>query len=450
MYFASNINKDYLLFIGIYTFLQVWSKKNTVIIEILPILFIYLTANIKSSKMKQFFYRFAMLLIILAVFQSCNKPEMEGPSGDDLMLKSADGKISYIVVLKDAELNNELASLKGYEKEQATVKKATEKILSRAGISDGEVSYVYGTAITGFSVMIPPGQLKKLELDPSVEYIKEDQVVSLIQPDTRILKRPSSPPPPSGETIPWGIQRVNGPGNGAGKTAWIIDTGIDLDHPDLNVDVENSANFVPRETSPEDMNGHGTHVAGIIAAINNEMGVIGVAAGAKVVAVRVLNRQGSGAYSTIMAGVDYAAANASPGDVANMSLGGGYYEPMNAAVEKAAATGLKFAIAAGNEGVEASKKSPASATGLNIYTISAMDKNDVFASWSNYGNPPVDYCEPGVSIYSCYKNGGYATLNNTSIAAPHAAGILLLGNIRTVSTVKNDKDNNADKIGVIN
>jgi len=386
------------------------------------------------------------LVLSLAIFHSCNEPLVDESVNDEISLKSADGKKSYIVVLNDAELNAELANQKGYDAKQEKAKSAAEKIMKRAGITDGELGFVYGTAIKGFSVKIAPGQLKKLQEDPSVDYIEENQVVTLDLPDVIIAGKPV-PPTPVGQAIPWGITRVNGGGSGVGKIAWIIDTGIDLDHPDLTVSTSLGISFVVGITSPDDDNGHGSHCAGIVAAKNNTIGVIGVAAGATVVPVKVLNKRGSGTYDAIIAGVNYVAATGNPGDVANMSLGGGVSTALNSAVINAAATGIKFALAAGNESVSALTKSPASAEGANIYTISAMATGDVWASYSNFGNPPVDFCEPGSSIYSTYRGGGYATLSGTSMAAPHAAGILLLGNIRTDSNVKSDPDGNADPIG---
>lgn len=391
---------------------------------------------------------FAAVLLSAVFIQSCNEPLVNEPTSDELSLKSANGRKSYIVVLKDAELETELAALTGYEAKQGKAKSAAEKIMKRAGITDGELDYVYGSAIKGFSVKIAPGQLIKLQDDPSVSYVEENQVVTLVQPDVKITGKPA-PPTPVGQTIPWGITRVNGGVSGVGKTAWIIDTGIDLDHPDLNVNTALGKSFVVGITSPDDDNGHGSHCAGIVGAKNNTVGVIGVAAGATLVPIKVLNKRGSGTYDAIIAGVDYVAANGKVGDVANMSLGGGFSQILNDAVIAAAATGVKFALAAGNESVSATTKSPASANGANIYTISAMASGDLWASYSNYGNPPVDFCEPGSSIYSTYKSGGYATLSGTSMAAPHAAGILLLGNIRTDSSVKNDPDGNADAIGEI-
>jgi subtilisin family serine protease len=218
-----------------------------------------------------------------------------------------------------------------------------------------------------------------------------------------------------------------------------------MDHPDLNVDTQRAATFLGSNTTPDDQNGHGTHVAGTIAALDNSVGVIGVAPGAKVVPVRVLDRRGSGAISGVIAGVDYVAANAAAGDAANMSLGGGISTALDQAVLNAAAKGIKFALAAGNESKNADTSSPGRVNGTNIYTISAMDINNVWASFSNYG-AAVDYCAPGVSIYSTYKDGGYATLSGTSMATPHVAGILLLTTIKTDGYVINDPDGNPDPI----
>jgi subtilisin family serine protease len=251
------------------------------------------------------------------------------------------------------------------------------------------------------------------------------------------------------------VTRVHGgAGTGSGSgTAWVIDTGIDFDHPDLNVDATRSRNF-SSGTSFDDGNGHGSHVSGIIGAKDNSIGVVGVSPGATLVAVRVLNNAGSGTNSDVIAGVDYVAGAGSPGDVANMSLGGGPSTALDNAVIAAAATGVKFTLAAGNESDNANNHSPARANGPNVYTVSsfakgtsATDTDDPWSSFSNFGNPPVDYAEPGSSIPSTYKNGGYATLSGTSMAAPHLAGILLAGAVRSGGTVDNDPDGNPDTIG---
>src|SRR5690606_33275660 len=149
----------------------------------------------------------------------------------------------------------------------------------------------------------------------------------------------------------------------------------DLDHPDLNVNTSRGFNaFTSGKDgkSLDDGNGHGSHVAGTIAAINNDVGVIGVAPGATVIPVKVLDSRGSGSYSGIIAGVDHVAANGSNGDVANLSLGGPASAALDNAVKAAAQTGVKFALAAGNESQNANNVSPARVNGANIYTISAV------------------------------------------------------------------------------
>ena len=161
---------------------------------------------------------------------------------------------------------------------------------------------------------------------------------------------------------------------------------------------------------------------------------------------RVLDRRGSGSYSGVIAGIDYVGANCGDSDVANMSLGGSFSQAINDAV-KAASASCPFVLAAGNEGRDASGSSPASTEGENIYTVSAFSNGDNWAYFSNYGND-VDYAGPGVSILSTWKNGGYNSISGTSMAAPHIAGVRLVGNISTDGTVIGDPDGNADPIGV--
>ncbi|MEH6625029.1 MAG: S8 family serine peptidase [Motiliproteus sp.] len=249
-----------------------------------------------------------------------------------------------------------------------------------------------------------------------------------------------------GQTVPYGITRVGGTQNGSGLHAWVIDTGIDLDHADLNVG--NGKNFVLRgKNSADDGDGHGTHVAGIIGALDNDLDVVGVAAGAILHPVRVLDNSGSGTIDGVVAGVDWVAANASSGDCANMSLGArGSFASLEDAVANAANTGIRFALAAGNSSDDANNFSPAKVNGTNIYTVSAIDDNDDFASFSNYGNPPVDFAAPGVSVLSTKKGGGTTTKSGTSMAAPHVCGLLLFGAPNSDGTANYDPDGDPDPI----
>ncbi len=311
----------------------------------------------------------------------------------------------------------------------------------------GEVRHSYSHIIRGFSARMSAEDAQRMfEDNPDIKYYEPNGVCYAI----------GKPPwagggddeePPSGQEIPWGISRVGGGVAGNFCTAWIIDSGVDYDHPDLNVDTTRSIAFVRSKNGGDDDNGHGTHVAGTIAAIDNNIDVIGVAPGATVVAVKVLDRRGSGTWDAVLAGIDYVAQHAASCDVANMSLGGGYSQALNDAVENAART-CAFTLAAGNESMDANLTSPASASGPNIYTISAIGTSDVLASFSNYGVPPVDFAEPGVNILSTKKGGGTTTMSGTSMAAPHAAGLLLLGNIRTDGYTNTDPVGDSHPIGV--
>jgi subtilisin family serine protease len=317
------------------------------------------------------------------------------------------------------------------------------------------LGHVYQNSIRGFSASANSAAQLQTR-NPKIAYCEQDQEMAVIQGgpfDFRELGKPAPSQPQ--QSVPWGVTRVKG-GTGTGSgggTAWVIDTGIDLDHPDLNVDAGRSRSFT-RESNADDGHGHGSHVAGTIGAKDNSIGVIGVSPGALLVAVKVLTRNGSGSNSGVIAGVDYVAGAGSDGDVANMSLGGGVSQALDDAVVAAAATGIKFTLAAGNESEHANNHSPARAEGPNVYTVSsfakgtsATDTDDPWSSFSNFGNPPVDYAEPGSSIPSTYKGGGYATMSGTSMAAPHLAGILLTTTPKSGGTVDGDPDGNPDTIG---
>lgn len=335
----------------------------------------------------------------------------------------------YIVVYKDDALaESNLVNL-SYPDRQQVMKEKSSSTVRESKIPIEKIKFVYGTALKGFSLInTTETEIEQLIKDPQIAYIEQDQTISVSMGGP-----PGGGGGGGGQQTPWGITRVNGGVSGAGLKAWIIDSGIDLDHPDLNVDVANSANFA-RGNSANDGNGHGTHVAGTVAALDNTEGVIGVAAGASVVAVRVLNNNGSGSTSGVIAGVNYVGASAGSNDVANMSLGGGVSTALDNAVIAASGT-CPFALAAGNESNHASNHSPARANGPNIYTVASMTSSNSWSSFSNYGQPPVDYIAPGSSVYSTYKGGGYATLSGTSMASPHVCGILLLGNISNGGTV---------------
>lgn len=352
----------------------------------------------------------------------------------------------YIVTLKSTGLNARKDM--SYDAVQASMRKSGSNLLAKYRIADAAIEHVYGSTIEGFSVSLSEEQAQLLAKDPAVSYIEPDRYISIAQRG----KPKGGDGGSTGQSIPWGIDRVGGgqtyTGNGI---AFIIDSGIEASHPDLNVDVSKGFNAFTSGRDSDlsaDGNGHGTHVAGTVAAINNSIGVVGVAAGATVVPVKVLDSRGSGAYSGVIAGVNHVAATGKSGDVANMSLGGPVSQALDDAVLAAAVKGVKFVIAAGNSGANAANYSPARVNGNNIYTISAMDSGGRLASFSNFGDPPVDFAAPGVAVNSTYKGGGYASISGTSMASPHVAGILLWGDVRADGTITGDKDSTPDPIAV--
>ncbi|BBN82474.1 hypothetical protein PA25_24590 [Pseudoalteromonas sp. A25] len=314
--------------------------------------------------------------------------------------------------------------------------------------ANAQAKHIYKNSIKGMAV--------NMSCDKAKVAFSGNADVMRFTPDGIVHASPAAKGKPGGggnqaQQTPWSVTRVGGPVDGSQYTAWVLDTGIDLDHADLNVDTSKgfSAFNKGRDAGMDDGNGHGTHVAGTIAAIDNNIDVVGVAAGAAVVPVKVLDSRGSGSWSGVLAGIDHVAANASAGDCANMSLGGGFNQELNDAVENAAQqSGAFFVVAAGNESQHAGNVSPASASHNRVYTISATDSNDNFASFSNYGNPPVDYAAPGVGILSTRSGGGTTTMSGTSMASPAACAVIMMsnGNPSTDGRAIGDPDGNADSI----
>jgi len=339
----------------------------------------------------------------------------------------------YIVVLKDSVSNS-----KAVASEHAKSHRA-------------EVGFVYSHALKGYSAVIPDSRLSAIRSDSRVAYVEPDGIVSIVHHDCGHTGGPpgSSPLPDcpeptpdpepdpdpeptdctsSSQTLPWGINRIDADlsstfaGNCSGAVnnvnVYIIDTGADAAHPDLNV--VNHVNFAGGPN--KDCHGHGTHVAGTIAAKDNTSDVVGVAPGAPITGVKVLSCSGSGSYSGVIAGVDWVTANARKPAIANMSLGGGKSDSVDAAVTKSADFGVFYSIAAGNSGANACDYSPARA-GLHngVMTVGATESNDNDPSWSNYG-ACVDIWAPGASILSTKSGGGTTTMSGTSMAAPHAGG----------------------------
>jgi len=299
----------------------------------------------------------------------------------------------------------------------------------------GRAPYVYQRALPGFSFEGSANGAARLARDPKVRTVVPDRLVRA-----------------TAQTVPTGISRIDGPlsgtvsGDGGGQVdadIAVIDTGIDSHHPDLNVvgGVNCSTG-----TGYEDGNGHGTHVAGTAAAKDDGVGVVGVAPGARLWSVRVLDDTGSGSWSSVICGVDWVTAHASTIEVANLSLGGPG-DPGNCndgslreAICRSVESGVTYTVAAGNSAVDVATQVPASFP--EVITVSALTdfdgrpgglgkstcragRDDTIADFSDYG-AGVDLIAPGVCITSTWKGGGYNTISGTSMASPHVAGAAAL------------------------
>jgi subtilisin family serine protease len=230
---------------------------------------------------------------------------------------------------------------------------------------------------------------------------------------------------------------------------WVIDSGVQASHPDLNVDNVRSKSFISGVTSWEDGYGHGTAVAGIIGAKNNNIGVVGVAANASIVALRVFDNAGAGTLTRIYSALNHVYKNGKPGDVVNMSLRVDASSMLDDLVKKTAARGIFIAVASGNSHIDCKADSPARVIAPNVYVVSNMDSYGSLHPSSNFGNS-VNFSAPGTNIYTTWKGSGYTTGGGTSYAAPHVAGILALtgGKVNSQGLVTNDPDGKPDAIAL--
>jgi subtilisin len=321
----------------------------------------------------------------------------------------------YIVVLKNNNFLSSVRSLAGEAKSEGAA-----------------LGQIYDNALRGFSIKVPNvNVLKAIMKNPDVDYV---------QPDVKVKA--------FAQSLPTGVNRVDGDlsstksGDGSGAVnvdIGIMDTGIDLNHPDLNV--YRQVTFVSGTSSGNDDNGHGTAVAGIAAAKDNSQGVVGLAPGARLWAIKVLDSNGIGSSSNIIKGIDYVTQHANEIDVVNLSFGAvGQNKALHSAIIKSVAAGVTYTAAAGNEAIDASSVFPASYP--EVIAVSAIvdtdgkcggisgisttvGKDDSFASFSNYGSV-IDLAAPGVLIKTTAKGSSYITFSGTSVSTPHVTGAVAL------------------------
>ncbi|MEW2218691.1 S8 family peptidase [Streptomyces sp. NPDC006990] len=308
-------------------------------------------------------------------------------------------KGSYIVTMKKSAVRTTAAAAKG------------RSVISEHG---GKVRRTFTKALNGYSAKMSASEAAELAADPAVDKVYANQKHTVTGEQAN---------PPS-----WGLDRIDTPelnlddtyvypdSAGEGVTAYIIDTGVRTTHKDFGGRATSGFDAVDGDDDASDGNGHGTHVASTVAGEAH-----GVAKKADVVAVRVLDDQGSGTTEQVVAGIDWVTKNAESPSVANMSLGGGADEALDTAVRNSIKAGVTFAVAAGNESSDAGNSSPARVE--EALTVGATDDKDAQASFSNYGDA-LDLYAPGVDITGAWNTGDDATdtISGTSMASPHVAG----------------------------
>ncbi len=351
----------------------------------------------------------------------------------------------YIVVYDEDQLSFRLDP-NDYEIGHELLRNETSDLLRKYGVQEDQFHQLYSYGFQGFAINLSDKTKNELLLDSRVKEIIPDRKRFLnVQQGKSPVRVDPAVKIENTQVIPWGVKRVGGPFEYKGTSkVWVIDTGIDINHPDLNVDHRHGFDAYNhrRNWNFDDEHGHGTHVAGTIGALDNHFGVVGVAAGVPVVPIKVFTGPRAEATdSGILAGLEYVGRMARPGDVANLSFGWDDKNDPFPLLEEAVLRiseqrKIWMVIASGNSRLPCNTFTPARVDGRYTITVSATDNADRLAWFSHYGYP-IKYGAPGVNIFSTWVGGAYRNSSGTSMSAPHVAGLRVFGSIETDGYVKN-------------
>jgi len=374
---------------------------------------------------------FTMLLLLTVLsFNSMMAQEGEPvPIPGQYIVLLTESAAMPVALQRTTSSTREQTATLNQPKRDANLAKVSQ-VRQAAKIPAEKVIAEFADAIVGFSANLSAAEVAQLSANPAVEGVYQDY---LIQLDPQVLENEPAEMERAGQTVPCAILNAGGfKVSASASWIWVLDTGIDLDHPDLTVGnlYPYAKSFIPGE-SYDDANGHGTHVAGIAAAKNNSIGIVGVSAGALVIPVKVLSNSGMAAMTYVVQGINHAGVYGDPNDVVNLSLGSypvTNCQNNNPALKKAilnlGSLGIWVCIASGNNSGKAINCSPGCINGPKVFTVGGTTCARGCYTGSNWGPTVVDWVATGVNVYSTYKNGGYATLSGTSMATPVVSGII--------------------------